>query len=73
MKVRVICIGNKFTSLNGDIRYHDITIGKEYDATIVNREYYEIIIDDNISIRPIRKVFFMTIEDYRQEQLNKLL
>jgi hypothetical protein len=73
MKVRVICIGNQFTSINGDVRYHDITIGKEYDATIVNREYYEIIIDDNISIRPIRKVFFMTIEDYRQEQLNKLL
>ena len=52
---------------------HDLTVGKTYTVSIEIEYYYYIIDDDDDVEIFIDKMFFMTLAEYREEQIDKIL
>ena len=70
--IKVVCIDNIRELINGIKIYDtDIKIGEIYDA-LGNGLYYKIIFNgENIGIK--EKRFFITLAEWREQQINSIL
>jgi hypothetical protein len=73
--MKVICIDNTFDITRPDLGLRDsnyLTIGKIYDVAERGLHTYRIINDSGTSL--IYDInMFITLDEYRQRQLNKIL
>lgn len=69
---RQVCIKNYRNYEDSDSNFHNITIGKVYDIlNFKNGNYW--IWDDNDNQRGLPTECFMSLEDWRDNQINKIL
>jgi hypothetical protein len=66
--IKVVCIFNKG---GNNETLPCLTIGKIYDAE-EGREYYWLTSDDNVTYNYDKK-FFITLAEYRDNQINSIL
>lgn len=71
--MKVVCEMNPIYEIGSPVPHHPITVGKIYDVpnNIVSSEY-TICCDDG-KIRFIPKSWFITLEEHRSKQLDKIL
>lgn len=62
--MKVLCVNNNFVSLS-------LTVGKWYEVFDTQSHNY-VIISDRGNKQRISRSFFMTLEELRNEKLNKL-
>lgn len=73
--MKVVCIHNPFQRLDSIKRIFNFTIGKTYTVEdVVNEPAGEYILyADDGSRRVSPRKYFQLIEDYREDQINKIL
>jgi hypothetical protein len=74
--MKIVCIKNKYG--RGLELLYDVTIGKIYDAEIQgiqlgDAKFYTLEKDDNTSHMTYPRELFITLEEHRQNQLDKLI
>ena len=74
--MKIVCVKNKYG--RGLELLYDVTIGKIYDAEIQgiqlgDTKFYTLEKDDNTSHMTYPRELFITLEEHRQNQLDKLI
>jgi hypothetical protein len=74
--MKIVCVKNKY-GRELELLY-DVTIGKIYDAEIQgiqlgDTKFYTLEKDDNTSHMTYPRELFITLEEHRQNQLDKLI
>jgi len=69
---KIVSIGNfKDSSLESELTYGKIYSASNYSQNFPSNYYF--IINDNNTLEKYHSKYFVTIEEWRQNQLNKIL
>ena len=77
--MKLVCVENRYNNKGGGFELqYDVTIGKIYDAEIQviqlgDTKFYTLEKDDVTTQMTYPKELFITLEQHRQNQLEKIL
>lgn len=76
--MKIICIKNRYNNKGGGFELqYDVTIGKIYDVEIqgiIGDTYFYTLEKDDLTTKvTYSSSLFITLEEHRQKQLNKLI